>query len=182
VVTRRWRLAGAAALLLAAATAFVFLTTAVTSGSRQAIDRLLALTLDDEHGRQQALAQWRGKVLVVNFWATWCPPCREEMPYFSRLHAAYAARGVQFIGIAADSAEAVRAFSARAPVAYPLLVGGPGIMELSAGLGNQAAGLPFTLILDRNAEPVATRTGRLPEAELENLLRRQLSGQSARIH
>ncbi len=119
--------------------------------------------------------------MVVNFWATWCPPCREEIPYFSRLHTDYAAEGVQFVGIAADSAEAVRAFTARTPLAYPSLVGGPGIIELSTELGNDAAGLPFTLILDRNAEPVAIRTGRLPEAELENLLRRQLSGQSAKI-
>ncbi len=180
-MTRRWTLTGTAVLLLAAAATAFLLTAKKESGSRQAIDRLFTTTLDDERGERQTLAQWRGKILVVNFWATWCPPCREEMPYFSRLHTDYAAQGVQFVGIAVDSAEAVSTFAARTPVTYPLLVGGPGIIELSAELGNQAAGLPFTLILDRNAEPVATRIGRLPEAELENLLRRQLSGQSAKM-
>ena len=180
-MTFRWRLAITATLILAGVASAFLLTMKKEPSSRQAIDHLLAMTLDDELGRQQPLGQWRGKILVVNFWATWCPPCREEMPYFSRLHAAYATQGVQFIGIAADSAEAVRTFSARAPVAYPLLVGGPGIVELSAELGNLSAGLPFTLILDQSAEPVATRIGRLRETELESLLRRQLSGQSARI-
>ena len=178
---RRWAWAGTAVLVLAATTATFLLTTKKEPESRRAIDRLFATTLDDQHGQRQALAQWRGKLLVVNFWATWCSPCREEIPFFSRLHTDYAAQGVQFVGIAVDSAEAVRAFAAREQISFPLLVGGPGIVELSTELGNHAAGLPFTLILDRNGEPVATRTGRLAEAELENLLRRQLSGQSAKM-
>ena len=180
-MTHRWTRAGTAVLFLAATTAIFLLTTKKEPESRRAIDRLFATTLDDQHGHPQTLAQWRGKILVVNFWATWCPPCREEMSYFSRLHADHAAQGVQFVGIAADSTEAVSSFAAREQIAYPLLVGGQKIVELSTELGNHAAGLPFTLILDRNGEPVATRTGRLAEAELENLLRRQLSGHSARI-
>ena len=179
--TRRSILAGTAVLFIAITATYFLQTGNKESESRQAIDRLFAMTLDDPRGRPQALAQWRGKVVVVNFWATWCPPCREEMPYFSRLHADYTAQGVQFVGIAVDSAEAVRAFAARQQISYPLLVGGPGIVELSAELGNRVAGLPFTLLLDRNGEPIATRTGRFAEPELENLLRRQLSGQSAKM-
>ena len=180
-MTRRWTLAGIILLLFAAATTVFLLSNGKESGSRQAIDRLFATTLADEHGQHQAMAQWRGKILVVNFWATWCPPCREEMPYFSRLHTDYAAQGVQFVGIAVDSAAAVQAFAAREQISYPLLVGGQASVELSAELGNRAAGLPFTLLMDRNGEPIATRTGRFAEAELENLLRRQLSGQSAKM-
>ena len=182
MTTRRSLLTGTAVLLLAAASSTFLLTTKKESESRQAIDRLFATTLADVRGQPQAVAQWRGKILVVNFWATWCPPCREEMPYFSRLQSDYAAQGVQFVGIAVDSAEAVRHFAAREQISYPLLVGGQGIVELSAELGNHAAGLPFTLILDPNGEPIATRTGRLAEAELEDLLRRQVSGHSAKMH
>ena len=138
-MTRRWTLTGTAVLLLAAAATVFLLTAKKESGPRQAIDRLFATPLDDERGERQTLAQWRGKILVVNFWATWCPPCREEMPYFSRLHTDYAAQGVQFVGIAVDSAAAVQAFAAREQISYPLLVGGQGSVELSAELGNRAA-------------------------------------------
>ena len=179
--TRRSILAGTAVLFIAITATYFLQTGNKESESRQAIDRLFAIALNDQYGHPRALAQWRGQILVINFWATWCPPCREEMPYFSRLHSDYATHGVQFVGIAADSAEAVRAFAAREPISYPLLIGGPGIVELSAELGNRVAGLPFTLLLDRNGEPIATRTGRFAESELENLLRRQLSGQSAKM-
>ena len=74
-MTRRSLLTGTAVLLLAAASSLFLLTTKKESESRQAIDRLFATTLADERGQPQALAQWRGKILVVNFWATWCPPC-----------------------------------------------------------------------------------------------------------
>jgi thiol-disulfide isomerase/thioredoxin len=72
------------------------------------VDAIMALTLDDLDGRPQAMAQWRGKVLVVNYWASWCKPCVEEMPAFSRLYSRYAAQGVQFVGIGIDEVDNMR--------------------------------------------------------------------------
>ncbi len=137
----------------------------------QALQRLLQLRLPDVQGRETRLEQWRGKILVVNFWATWCPPCKEEMPAFSRLQQQWRERGVQFVGIAVDSAENVRGFAAATPVAYPLLVGGNGIQELTRELGNQAMGLPFTLVIRADGRVHASKLGSLREAELDSLLR-----------
>ena len=96
-----------------------------------AVAQLFASHLDDVQGQPHAFSRWQGKTLVVNFWATWCPPCRQEMPVFSRLQDRYAAQGVQFVGIALDSTESVRAFAGRSPVNYPLLIGGPEGVVLS---------------------------------------------------
>jgi thiol-disulfide isomerase/thioredoxin len=73
---------------------------------------LLGIALPDASGRQEALAQWKGKVLVVNFWATWCTPCREEMPEFVAAQNELGARGLQFVGIAIDDADKVRQYAA----------------------------------------------------------------------
>ena len=95
MMTRRSLLTGTVVLLLAAASSTFLLTTKKESESRQAIDRLFATTLDDERGQPQAVAQWRGKILVVNFWATWCPPCRAEHPVLKEM----AAKGVRIGGV-----------------------------------------------------------------------------------
>ena len=139
--------------------------------SKEALSTLLNTQFNDYDGKSHPFSQWKGKVLVINFWATWCAPCREEMPYFSRIGAKYAVNGIQFIGISTDTPETVRRFAQQHGVSYPLLIGGPQIIALSTELGNRQSGLPFTLILDRNGEPLLTRTGRLPEAELENFLK-----------
>ncbi|HUW36093.1 MAG TPA: TlpA disulfide reductase family protein [Rhodocyclaceae bacterium] len=131
---------------------------------------LLALTLPDAAGASQSMQQWRGKVLVVNFWATWCPPCREEMPGFSRLQSKFSAKNVQFVGIGIDSADKIRQFSHDLPVSYPLLVGGTALMGLTEQLGDHEGGLPFTVILGRDGKLLQTRLGLWQESELEKVL------------
>lgn len=139
--------------------------------SKEALSTLLNAQFDDYDGKSYPFSRWKGKILVINFWATWCAPCREEMPYFSRIGAKFAVKGVQFVGISTDTPETVRFFAQQLGISYPLLIGGPQIIALSTELGNRQSGLPFTLILNRNGEPLLTRTGRLPEAELESFLR-----------
>lgn len=134
------------------------------------IDKLFASTLNDITGKPQAFAQWRGKTLIVNFWATWCPPCREEMPAFSRLQAKYAANGVQFVGIALDSIHAVREFSLQYPATYPLLMGEAESTDLARQLGNPRLALPYTLIITPTGEARFSRLGGLSEQELDLLL------------
>ena len=140
------------------------------TNAKFAAAQLLALTLPDSNANGQALAQWKEKVLVVNFWATWCLPCREEMPGFSRLHTKYAVKGVQFVGIAFDSADKVKEFSDHTPVSYPLLIGTSALMPLTAALGDAAGGLPFTVIVGRDGALLQTRLGLWKEAVLDTIL------------
>lgn len=135
--------------------------------SKGALARVFATSMTDVNGKPQVLAQWQGKTLVVNFWAAWCPPCREEMPGFSRLQGKYAANGVQFVGIALDSAENVKEFSRQFPVVYPFLLGGAEGWELLAQLGNPRLALPFTLLITPSGEVRFARLGALSERELD---------------
>ena len=120
---------------------------------------LLALSLPDAGGQPQPLAQWRGKVLVVNFWATWCAPCREEMPEFVRAQKQYGPNGLQVVGITVDNANKVQQFAKELGLNYPALIGGYGAMDLSKGLGNELVALPFTLVLDRQGKVAYTHLG-----------------------
>ena len=128
------------------------------------------LVLADLKGQSQGLGQWRGKVLIVNYWATWCLPCREEMPGFSRLQDKYRDKGVQFVGISIDTADKIVEFQKTTPVTYPLLIGDMTVMENSAKLGNSRQALPFTAVFDREGRLVATKLGRLSEPELDRQL------------
>ena len=128
------------------------------------------LVLTDLKGQPQSLGQWRGKVLIVNYWATWCHPCREEMPGFSRLQDKYRDKGVQFAGISIDTAAKIVEFQEKTPVTYPLLIGDMDVMENSAKLGNTRQALPFTAVFDRQGRLFSTKLGRVAEAELERQL------------
>jgi thiol-disulfide isomerase/thioredoxin len=143
-------------------------TTTLATGS---ISRLFASTLDDTDEKPQAFSQWKGKTLVVNFWATWCPPCREEMPGFSRLHAKNVVNGVQFVGIALDSKESTQQFARQYPVSYPLLIGGDEGTVLARQLGNVQLAMPYTVIIGTDGEARFTRLGSLSEQELDKLLK-----------
>ena len=131
---------------------------------------LLALSLPNAAGVEQSLGQWPGKVLVVNFWATWCAPCREEMPEFVRAQSEYGARGLQFVGIAVDQADKVEQFSKEFGLNYPSLIGGYGAVELSKTLGNRLAALPFTIVVDRQGRIAHTQLGPLKPDKLRAIV------------
>jgi len=131
---------------------------------------LLGVSLPDTKGQETALRQWKGKVIVVNFWATWCVPCREEMPEFVKAQREFGAQGVQFVGIAIDQPDKVDAFAKELNLNYPALVGGFGAIELSKTLGNKVGALPFTVVVDRGGRVVHTQLGRLKEAQLRSIL------------
>ncbi len=134
-------------------------------------DVLWQARLPDLEGRDQDLSQWQGKVLVLNFWAPWCPPCRREIPGFIRLQDRYASQGVQFVGVALDEVGPVRAYTAGAGINYPILLGGPGGALLGRAAGNVQGGLPYTLVLDRLGRPAASLVGAVSERRLEEILR-----------
>jgi len=139
---------------------------------------LLGVSLPNTDGQEQALAQWKGKVLVVNFWATWCVPCREEMPEFVKLQSELGERGLQFVGIAIDEPAKVKQFAAELGLNYPALVGGYGAVELSKALGNSLGALPYTLIVDRSGNISHKQLGPIKTSDLRNILGRLLSKSS----
>lgn len=131
---------------------------------------ILGSTLKTLDGAPQPLAAWRGRILVINYWATWCAPCREEIPLFVRLQQEYAAKNVQFIGIAVDQADKVRDFAREFKVDYPLLIAGIDAVDLSRRAGNKAGVLPYTLILDRTGKLAASLLGGISEARMREEL------------
>ncbi len=124
----------------------------------------------DSQGNIQALDKWRGKTMVVNFWATWCSPCRDEMPELSEIQDKYAKQDLIVLGIATDDVDKIHEFMQSTQVSYTLLAGGMDTMDLSSILGNSKGGLPFTIVLDRNGSIVKTFEGRVSQSELEGAL------------
>ena len=169
---RVWLLLGGIALLAATAgyRLGVLGKSAETPNVPAATLSFSKLALTDLNGQPQDLGQWRGKVLVLNYWATWCPPCREEMPGFSRLQNKYRDKGVQFVGISIDSAAKIIEFQKLTPVSYPLVIGNMEAMEKSAELGNIQMALPFTAVFNRQGTLSSTRLGRFAESDLERQL------------
>jgi len=109
------------------------------------IEAFFNADLPDLDGIDQAMAQWRGRPLVINFWATWCPPCVKEMPDLNRL--AQQHPGAQFLGLAIDTAANVKEFVKKIPVSYPIYIAGHGGIGMVRALGNPAGGLPFTVLV-----------------------------------
>lgn len=136
---------------------------------------LLALTLPDASGQPQAVAQWKGRVIVMNFWATWCPPCLREIPDFADASRALRDLPVQFVGVGIDRAENVARFAQEKAVPYPLLVGTPETLTHTASLGNAAQALPFTAIFAPDGSLAFVRLGTLKRDELEGKIRAVLA-------
>ena len=138
-------------------------------------EQVLAMNFKDASGEAQSLGQWRGKVLVVNFWATWCAPCRKEIPEFVEVSQHFGTERVGFVGLGIDSAANIARFAGEHAVSYPLLVAGTGSLPIMEGLGNPSLGLPFTLILDADGKIRVRKLGPMSGEELgeaiEGLLR-----------
>jgi thiol-disulfide isomerase/thioredoxin len=111
-----------------------------------AIKTLFGISFENAQGESIPLSKYRGKPLVINFWATWCPPCVEEMPELNEWHIADG-NSVSIVGIGIDSPSNVREFVAKNKISYDLLVAGMGGTELSRLLGNSTGALPFTIVI-----------------------------------
>lgn len=146
-----------------------------TAYDRQALAQLLTATMpDSETGEAKTLAAWQGRPLVINFWATWCPPCQRELPDFAEVARRYGTR-VQFVGIGLDTREALLEYRERFDLPYPTLVGGGFALGQTVKLGNPTRGLPYTLVLDARGNPVTHHVGAMPRAVLEAAIERALA-------
>ncbi|GGB98543.1 TlpA family protein disulfide reductase [Pseudoduganella buxea] len=137
------------------------LTSTVQPGVSAPVDALFAQSLADDKGVQQALAQWKGKPLLVNFWAPWCGPCVQEMPELSALQAGGKYKNLQVIGIGIDSPTNIADFTQKFKIAYPVYVAGVAGTELSRQLGNAQGGLPYTVLIGADGQVRKTYLGRL---------------------
>ena len=138
--------------------------------SQQGAKAILEANLPDIHGENQAVSQWLGKVMVVNFWATWCTPCQEEIPEFIEAQEKFREQGLLFVGIALDQADKVKMFSQEFGINYPVLVGGLNYWPLAQAAGNRLSVLPYTVIINRSGEIVETYIGRVNLKKLEKLV------------
>jgi thiol-disulfide isomerase/thioredoxin len=133
--------------------------------TRGGAESLIDVSLPDSEGMVRDINEWRGKPLLLNFWATWCAPCREEIPELVEAQEAFADHGLQVLGIAVDKPAAVRRFMTELSFNYPSLVAEAEGMDLMARYGNQGA-LPFTLAFDRNGSLVGKKLGRISRSEI----------------
>ncbi len=130
--------------------------------------------LKDLDGKLRNADEWNGQVMVVNFWATWCPPCRKEMPEFIALQEKYASAGLQFVGIALDDAQKVADFIDTIGVEYPILVGQDDATRVSDAYGNRLGALPYTAVVDRSGTIVKTFRGEVSRQAIEKVITRHL--------
>ena len=166
-----WLFAGLA--LLAGLSVSIYLNTAPEKEQGQAtvVDQFL---LPDLEGKEQDLNQWQGQVLLVNFWATWCPPCREEIPVFLSLRNKFKSAGFEVVGVSVDSVKKVKEYRDSMQFDYPLLVGEEKGMSMMMKLGSPSGGLPFSILYDRSGNVVHSKSGPFDEQELQALIENYL--------
>ena len=144
----------------------------INSGSVTATGTTINLhdhpALRDMQGNPATLEAWKGRKRLINFWASWCTPCREEMPLLSRLHRQSGEKTLTVIGIALDDPDEVRVYLEDTPVTYPVLLGGDHAIPWMQSLGNHATVLPFSVLTDEQGKIVSTFTGKLDQSTVDN--------------
>lgn len=173
---RRALLAAGAAGTAAIAAGLGWRQWVTSSAPDEAARTLFTLTLPSASGSPFPLASLAGRSLVLNFWATWCVPCIDEMPDLSALHQEFSGRNTTIVGIGIDSADKIRQFSEKHRLSYPLLVGGPQGMALGRQFGNASDALPFTAVINAVGRITYRKLGRVSIRRLRSEMTDALSG------
>lgn len=116
-------------------------------------------SLKDYQGKLRNIKEWDGKIIILNFWATWCPPCRREMPAFIKLQKEFGDQGLQVIGVAIDQADLAEEFTDTIGVNYPILVGELDAADIGKQYGNQFGQLPYTVFINRKGYIIGIKRG-----------------------
>jgi thiol-disulfide isomerase/thioredoxin len=153
-----------------AATAAGALVGALALQSRSGAAALLSQTFLDLSGKPRRLQEWKGSVIVCNFWATWCAPCREEIPLLNAVQQKYASKMLRMVGIAVDSAEKIGEFTKQTKIDYTVLVAQAEAIDTMKELGNKVGGLPFTAVLDRGGVVASIKLGAYKGGELDQVV------------
>lgn len=127
-------------------------------------------SLPDLEGRERHVSEWDGQVLVINFWATWCPPCLKEIPEFIELQAEYGEEGLQFLGVALQKPADVIDFARKHGMNYPNLAGEMPVIRIAEAYGNHNGALPYTTVVDRDGTVVFVRQGPMRGPEVEAIV------------
>jgi thiol-disulfide isomerase/thioredoxin len=159
-------------LMMAAAFGFRYFLqqSLIKDGAGQSTQALFEANFPNEKGQPQSLKQYAGKIVVLNFWATWCEPCREEMPELSNLHDSYKNKNVVVLGVAIDDVGNINEFLKTTKISYPLFAADDLGMNLAASLGNNKSVLPYTLIIKPDGSIAKTYFGRVTKPLLEKTL------------
>lgn len=165
--------------LAVAAGLTLYLHTLGDSTPATAPDRAPPFELPDLQGQPRSSTQWAGRVRIINFWATWCVPCRREIPLLVSLQERYGEQGLQIIGIAIDSAQASAAFAEEFGINYPILIGAGQGAGLARAFGNRSGGIPYTALVDADGRIRYTHTGELRAEDIEPGLRALLAQDDA---
>lgn len=134
------------------------------------LNDLWQMQFDTPDGGKLDIKRLKGKPLLINFWATWCPPCVEELPLLERFYIQNKAKSAQIIGLAADKPEAVRAFLKKVPLTFPIGITDLSGIALSKSWGNLAGGLPFSVMLAADGRVMQRKMGKLSEDDLKTWL------------
>jgi len=126
--------------------------------------------LANRAGKPTGISTWRGKSLIINFWATWCAPCRHEMPLLQSIYNQWHGRNVEVIGIAVDTPDKVVAYADKLKIAYPLLIGEQDALDVAASLGVTSPVFPFTVFTDRRGRIVTLYVGELDKSQADLIL------------
>lgn len=164
-VQRRWLLGAVAGAAALSGAGLAWWKGAASDGTALPAD-FWQLKFDTPAGNPLAMASLQGQTLLLNFWATWCPPCIEELPLIDGFFQENAKKGWQVLGLAVDQLVAVNSFLAKAPVKFPVALAGVSGVALSKSLGNLGGGLPFTVVLGKDGSVLHRKMGRVTPDDL----------------
>ncbi len=168
---RQWIMIGGISLLTLLAGVFSSQWISQTGlASDPSIKAFFANPWQTPDGKPANSQNWRGNVLVVNFWASWCPPCVEEMPALDKIAQEYAPKNVLIVGIGIDSPSNIREFLQKTPVSYPIVLGGIEGSNLSKQMGNTQGALPYTVVINPKGKSIYTKLGKISEEELKKAI------------